>query len=132
IVHKLPIGFAGTVIAGIFAASMSSLDSSMNSVATAYITDIHKYFWPGMEDHIYLRKAKHITVFVGVFGTVSAMLVAALDVQLLFDLFQEIIGVFGGSLAGLFILGIFTQRANAKGVVYGFFAGFLITIMVRY
>jgi SSS family transporter len=46
VVTHLPLGIAGLVISGIFAASMSSLDSSMNSIATAYITDFHKRFWP--------------------------------------------------------------------------------------
>src|SRR5690606_599590 len=36
IVQNLPVGVAGIVIAAIFAASMSSLDSSMNSISSAY------------------------------------------------------------------------------------------------
>ena len=41
---QLPAGLSGLLIAGIFAASMSSLDSSMHSIATVYITDFHKRF----------------------------------------------------------------------------------------
>lgn len=131
VVSELPVGFAGVVIAGIFAASMSSLDSSMNSVSTSYISDIHKRFRPRMDDREYLRIAKQVTVAMGVFGTASAMVIVALDVQIIFDLFQEVVGLMGGGLAGIFILGIFTKRANAPGAITGIIAGALITWFIK-
>ncbi len=48
IVNKLPTGLAGLLIAAIFAAAMSSMDTSLNSSATLYLCDVHKrYFRPG-------------------------------------------------------------------------------------
>ena len=41
IYSQLPQGVTGLLISGIFAAAMSTLSSSMNSAATAYIVDIH-------------------------------------------------------------------------------------------
>jgi Na+/proline symporter len=111
---------------------MSSLDSSMNSISTAYITDIHQRFKPGMSDQKYLRIAKQVTILVGIFGTTSAMVIAALNVQFLFDLFQEVLGMMGGSLAGVFILGIFTKRTNAPGAVCGVMAGVIVVWLVRH
>src|SRR5690606_6043534 len=69
IVQNLPVGVAGTVIAAIFAASMSSLDSSMNSISSAYITDIHSRFGKGQSDKRNLNVAKWLTVVIGVVGT---------------------------------------------------------------
>jgi len=40
---ELPAGGAGLVVAGIFAAAQSTLASSMNSIATAYVTDFHRW-----------------------------------------------------------------------------------------
>ncbi|MEX0882623.1 MAG: sodium/solute symporter, partial [Cyclobacteriaceae bacterium] len=130
IVAELPLGIAGLVIAGIFAASMSSLDSSMNSIATAYITDIHKYFKPKLGDLEYLKLAKIITVVMGVFGTLTAMWIAASEVGFIFDLFQKLLGMIGGCLAGVFVLAIFSQRANATGVIIGTISGAVITFLV--
>lgn len=132
IVTKLPVGLAGLVIAGIFAASMSSLDSSMNSIATAYITDFHKRLWPGRSDHAYLRIARYTTILMGVVGTGTAMWIAASKVGFIFDFFQEMLGMIGGSLAGVFILAIFTKSANAPGAIAGTFAGATITLLVKY
>ena len=130
IVAELPLGIAGLVIAGVFAASMSSLDSSMNSIATAYITDIHKYLKPGLGDREYLKLAKIVTVIMGVFGTLTAIWIAATEVGFIFDLFQKLLGMIGGCLAGVFILAIFSQRANAIGVIIGTLSGAGITFIV--
>ena len=39
--HHLPVGAAGLLVAALFAAAMSSLDSGINSVATVLIVDFH-------------------------------------------------------------------------------------------
>lgn len=130
IVAELPVGVAGIVIAGIFAASMSSLDSSMNSIATAYITDIHRFLKPSWEDRENLRLAKIITGIMGLFGTVTAIWISVSEVGFIFDLFQKLLGMIGGSLAGVFVLAIFTQRANSLGAMVGVVSGALITFLV--
>ena len=132
IVQNLPVGIAGVVIAGVFAASMSSLDSSMNSIATAYITDIQKRFNRSSSDAHSLILAKWITVIVGFFGTGSAMFIAATHVDFIFDYFQEVLGMFGGSLAGVFVLAIFVRKANATGAIAGVLGGALVTWLVKY
>lgn len=131
IVQKLPVGLAGTVIAALFAASMSSLDSSMNSIASAYITDIHSRFRKGTRDSDNLRLAKWITIFIGVLGTSSAMFIAIANVDYIFDYFQEVLGLFGGGLAGIFILAVFIPRANSIGAIAGLFGSALITWGVK-
>lgn len=124
VVQELPIGIAGLVIAGIFAASQSALGSGMNSVSAAFVTDIYPRFRSENSEGDNLRTAEVVTIVVGVFGIASAMIVAALNVQFIFDLFQQILGIVGGTLAGVFILGIFTRRANAVGVIWGIVFGF--------
>src|SRR5690606_21750706 len=131
IVQELPVGVAGIVIAAIFAASMSSLDSSMNSISSAYITDIHSRFVPNTSDQGNLRLAKWLTVMIGVVGTGSAMWIAAANVEYIFDFFQEMLGLFGGGLAGIFILAVFLRRANGNGAIAGLFGSALITWLVR-
>ena len=131
VVAKLPVGVAGLVISGIFAASMSSLDSSMNSIATAYITDFHKHFWPGSEDKTYLRIAKYVTILMGAFGTGTAIWIATANVEFIFDFFQEILGIIGGSLGGVFALAVFTKRANSRGAVVGIIAGAIVTVLIK-
>lgn len=131
IVQELPIGVAGLVIAGIFAASQSALGSSLNSIATSYISDIHCRFYPQIRDRSKLKLAKQITILMGVFAIAIAAAIAALDIEFIFDLFQEVLGIVAGSLAGVFILGIFTKKANAFGVITGVVASALVAFLVR-
>jgi SSS family transporter len=131
IVQNLPVGIAGTVIAALFAASMSSLDSSMNSVASAYVTDIHSRFKKNTTDRENLRLAKWITILVGFLGTSFAVLIALADVKYIFNYFQEVLGLFGGGLAGIFILAIFIKRANSIGAIIGLFGSAIVTWLVR-
>lgn len=131
IVQKLPLGISGIVIAALFSASMSSLDSSMNSISTAYVVDIHKHFKKGGTDLENLRLAKWVILIVGILGTGSAMLIAIADVEYIFDHFQALLGLFGGGLAGIFILAIFVRRANSIGAISGLFGSALITGLVK-
>ena len=131
VVTKLPVGVAGLVISGIFAASMSSLDSSMNSISTAYITDFHKKLWPGESDTRYLRIAKIVTILMGAFGTLTAIWIAVSDIGFIFDFFQEILGTIGGSLAGVFVLAVFVKRTTPTGALMGILGGTLITLWAK-
>ena len=130
VVQELPVGIAGLIIAGIFAASQSTLSGSMNSISAAYVSDIHPRF-RSSNDHQNLRIAKLVTIIVGIFGVVSAMLIAALKIQFIFNLFQEILGIMGGTLAGAFILGIFVKRANSTGVIWGIILGVLMVGLTK-
>ncbi len=113
IVREMPAGLGGLVIAGVFAAAMSSLDSSIHSITTAVTTDFFKRFRPDREEKQWLGLARRIVFILGVLGTVSAMLISTLDLRALWGLFLDITGLFLGTLGGLFILGIFTRRTTA-------------------
>ncbi len=119
IAQQLPVGVAGLVIAGLFAAAMSSLDSSMNSMATAITTDFYRWFRPAASDRHLLSVARYLTGLLGILGTGSAVVIAILNSPSMWNQYIKVIGLFGGGLAGLFPLGIFTRRANARGAIVG-------------
>lgn len=119
IVTELPNGVTGLLIAAIFAAAMSTLSSSMNSVTTALITDFYRRARPERTEQSYLKTAKLFTLTVGIIGTSLALIMARWGISSLWDQFNTILGLFTGGLGGLFVLGIFTRKANAKGAVAG-------------
>ncbi|MEX2640071.1 MAG: sodium/solute symporter [Balneolales bacterium] len=130
--QQLPLGLAGLVIAGIFAASMSSLDSSMHSISTAWTVDFHDRFNPGSTEEHRLRLARIIIIIVGLFGTAMACILASFPIRSLYFLFQEIIGLLGSALAGIFILGIFTRKASGTGVLIGALASLASMALVKF
>lgn len=128
IMTQLPAGISGLLIAGIFAAAMSSLDSSMNSVSAAFTTDFYRRFKPESDESNYLLTARIVTVIIGLLGMVFALIMTTWDIQSLWGEFMKFIGLFGGGLGGLFILAIFTKRTSARGAI----AGLLISAAVQY
>lgn len=130
--NHLPQGVSGLVIAGVFSASMSSLDSSMHSVSTVVTVDYFKRFSNSYTEKRGLKIAKWTTVIVGLFGTLIACLMATFPVKSLFFLFQEVIALFGSALAGIFILGIFIKMANWKGTIIGAILSILVLLIIKY
>ena len=129
IVSQLPTGVSGLLIAAIFAAAMSSLSSSMNSGATAYATDIHfRFNWNKGSNE--LKLARQATFLIGILGTLFAFMMATMDIKSLWDEFQRVLGLVIGGLGGVFLLGIFTKRANSAGVLIGIIASVIVQILV--
>lgn len=125
IMQQLPVGVSGLLIAAIFAASQSTVSSSLNSVATAWVKDFDaRLLRPGADDQTYLRAAKWVVCLIGTLGIIVAIVMAKSNIESAFKIFQSIIGLTAGPMGGLFALGVFTRRANGFGAVVGAAAGF--------
>ncbi|MDO5552252.1 MAG: sodium:solute symporter [Planctomycetia bacterium] len=118
IVKELPDGISGLLIVGIFAASMSSLSSSMNSISSAWTVDFHERLFHGRKE-TKLKLAKAVTLLSGTAGIALALLMATWNVNSLWDEYNRLIGLAISSLGGLFFLGVMTKRANAHGALIG-------------
>ena len=131
IIAEFPLGLRGVIIAGIFAAAMSSLDSSVNSVASVLVNDYYRRWFPDITERRALFAARIISLVFGVFGTIAAMYVARLNALSLWDPFLEFLGLVGSGLAGVVALGVFTKRANGAGALTGAIASALVLLWVR-
>jgi Na+/proline symporter len=132
VVEQLPVGISGLMVGAIFAATMSSVDSSLSSTTTVIINDGYRRFKRGTTDASALRAAHQITFFLGVTGTVSALILAAMEVRSLLDFMLELLALMGGGLAGIFYLGMFTVRAGTVSVIAGFFASVGVLAYFKY
>jgi SSS family solute:Na+ symporter len=131
IATQLPAGLAGLVIAGLFAATMSTVDSGMHSVATSLVNDVYRKLRPDAHDGQRLKVARILTVVAGLLGTLSAVMVSGIDAKSLWDLILLLVGLFGSSLTGVFLLGVFTRRASTRGVALGVVASIGALIVIR-
>lgn len=133
IMQQLPVGVAGLIIAAVFAASQSSISSSLNSIATAWTKDVDsRLLRPKATDKDYLNAAKWVVVVVGILGIGGAALVALANIENAFKAFMSIIGLASGSLGGLFALGIFTKRGNGKGAMVGAVVGIATVAIIKF
>ena len=133
IMQQLPVGVAGLIIAAVFAASQSSISSSLNSIATAWTKDVDsRLIHPRASDEDYLRVAKWVVIIVGLLGIGGAALVAAANIKNAFDTFMGIIGLATGSLGGIFALGVFTRRGNGRGAMVGAVTGIVVVGFIKF
>jgi SSS family solute:Na+ symporter len=133
IVKELPAGLAGLVIAGLFAATMSSVDSGMHSIATTLTNDVYGKLRPDTPDEKKLAVARTITVLAGLCGVLSAVFLTftGLDRGSLWLLLLKVIIPIGSPLTGVFLLGVLTKRAHSWGTAIGVFASMLILIVLQ-
>jgi len=131
IMQNLPVGVAGLIIAGVFAAAQSTISSSLNSVATAFVTDFYgRVFAPESTDAKRLRVARNVVVLLGVTGVGVAILIARSDVKSAFDAFNVFIGFVLGPLAAMFALGVFTRRVGGGACLIGAVVGAVSIVVV--
>ena len=121
IMQRLPVGISGLIIAGVFSASMSSLDSAINAVSMAITNDFYKRLKPDVSEHNALKLARWLTVILGVIGTAAAALLVYYGdaVKSIWDVYISIMGLFLGGLSGLFAVGMLTRRASGTGAFVG-------------
>lgn len=129
---QLPAGLAGLLIAAIFAATMSTISSNINSVATAFSVDFYKRFRPTATDHSVLACARYTCIISGVIGMAIALLMATWNILSLLDFFQEILGLLSSGLGGLFLMGIFFPRIGGKAALAGFVSGVAAVFVTKY
>ena len=130
IATELPVGIAGLIVAGIFAAAQSTVSTSMNSTATTLVTDFLRPFNRCDSEAGYLKAAKVLTLVMGVLGTMAGLLFISPEIRSLMSEYFKVIGMFMGALGGLFLLGILTTRAHARGAFIGLLGGVAVMIWI--
>lgn len=129
--QQLPAGLSGLVIAGLFAATMSTISSSMNSIATVATTDFYKHFRPESTDLQRFRFARWVTLVLGLFGIAIAVWLVFSKNNSIWDQYLKLMGMFGGCLAGMFVGGIFIKSMNSTGILLGFFVSVALLYFVQ-
>jgi solute:Na+ symporter, SSS family len=119
-VQELPAGLAGFVVAGIFAAAQPT--SSLNSIATAVVTDFYQRMIPKASTTARVRVGRIATIIAGIAGMSVALTMEHFPIESLWELFLNVLGLTTGILAGLFSLGILTRRAHGTGAICGVIA----------
>src|ERR1700723_2581021 len=125
IVHRMPVGLAGVVLASIFAIAMSNASGSLNSLASSSMMDMGAR--RSGNDVASLGRSRQMTLIWGVVLGLLALipwgpvLVAGLTIA----------SITYGALLGVFLLGTWNARATENGALVGFTAGLVAMIAVN-
>src|SRR5580658_1765549 len=125
IVHRMPVGLAGIVLASMFAIAMSNASGSLNSLASSSMMDMGAR--RSGNDVASLGRSRRMTLIWGlVLGLLALIpwgpvLVAGLTIA----------SITYGALLGVFLLGTWNARANENGALLGFATGLATMIAVN-
>lgn len=133
-IQSFPPGVTGLVVAGLLAATMSSIDSGINACSAAYVTDFHKRLFTGAasDPRSDLRLDKGLTLGIGIVSVLLALALIPLigKTNSIFMIVNKLINGLGSPLLALILLGMFSRRANAPGMLYGGIVGLCASLTV--
>lgn len=134
ILRELPAGLSGLMIAGLFAAGLSSLNSGLNSMSSTVVNDFYKTMRPGREDRHYLRVGRGLVVGWGVvlggFACLCVYWQQSGDATLIDFALGVMLFAFAG-LLGVFFTAVLTRRGNAASAVAALIVGFLAVLVMN-
>lgn len=132
VVNVLPSGITGLLIAGVFAAAMSSLSSSINSLASATAYD----FWAPLrgvesDDARVLRAGKLFTLVWAALLIGGAVLFIPLsEGTTAVEVALAIASMVYGGLLGAFVLAVRSTRADQRSVIVGMISGIAVVTSI--
>ncbi len=124
IVHGLPVGLRGLLIASIFAAGMSTVSTSVTSAATIILTDYYKPLVKTSSERREVFVLRLSSCLVGIIGIVIA--IAMLSVESIIDAWWKLSSIFSGGMLGLFLLGILPRNIGKAAALLGCICGIFV------
>jgi solute:Na+ symporter, SSS family len=129
VIHYLPIGLVGLLLAVIFSAAMSSTSSELNALASTTVVDIYRRsLVPGKSDRHYLRASKAFTLF---WGLVALAFAATAD---LFENLIQAVNIIGslfyGAILGVFMVAFFMKGVGARAAFIGVVAAEALVLLI--
>lgn len=129
IVHEMPVGIRGLIIAGVFATMMGSTSAALNALATSFIRDFYEPYIARSETGGLrtVAAARWATVVFGMLMVLVATAAAYAVLRTNITIIPLALGILGytyGSLLGMFLLGVLTKqrggdRMNVVGMLLG-------------
>jgi len=118
VLHYMPSGIVGLLLAVILSAAMSSTSSELNALGATSVVDGYKRLYkPDLDDAGMVRASKAFTVFWGLMAMAFATFASLLD-----NLIQavNILGsIFYGVILGIFLVAFFFKRVGAVPTLIG-------------
>ncbi|GAA4443375.1 sodium:solute symporter family transporter [Novipirellula rosea] len=129
ILNHIPAGLAGLIVAAIIAAAMSTLDSSLNAIATVTVVDLMKPLLArDRSDRFYLVAARVIATAAAVLMILGGLIFANLPKESMNDISLIVTSIFGGCLMGLFMVGFFTERVDGLSATCALLAAVVFNV----
>ena len=127
ILAEMPAGMPGLMIAGLFAAGLSSLNSALNAMASSFVNDWYRAVFPDRGERHYLQAGRFAVVGWGVvlggFAMACVHWQQAAE-QSLIDFALSVMAFAYSGLVAVFLTAVLTTRGNGRSAMLALAAGF--------
>lgn len=134
--QAFPVGAVGLVVAAILAASLSSIDSAINSCTSVVVIDLYRRLAAGGAGQDAANERRDVTVSrvatvaFGLLGTTLAANVSRIGTLL--EIANKLINAFTGPLFGIYLLAMFSREATATPALVAGLTGTIVSYVVAY
>lgn len=130
--NMLPVGLSGLVVAALFAAAMSSIDSGVNSISAVVQTDfIDRFRGRAPSDREQLWLARMLAFGIGVVVVTASSVVQHVPGNFL-ETTQKTTNLFVTPIFVLFFLALFVPFATPVGALVGCVSGVATAVTISY
>ncbi len=130
IIKVLPPGVTGIIIAGLFAAALSTLAGSMSSLSSSTMLDLYQPFFGKQNDDANQLRISRLFTIMWAILLVGAAIFFMSTSRAVVELALSIASFTYGGLLGTFLLGIVMKKARQEDALAGFVGGIFIMITV--
>ncbi len=127
IMTQLPTGIVGFIVAALISAAICSLSADLNSLAAVGVEDYYKKIKPGKSDQQYLVASKSFVVVSGVLAILIGAMYLYIGNEGVLGVVFTLYAIFSGGIVGIFLLGLFSARANRQGINIGIITCIIFT-----
>jgi Na+/proline symporter len=132
IIHYMPSGISGFIIAGLLAAAMSTLSGSISALSSTLVGDIYKPYWGKDKSDSQLLGVSRVVALLWAGILVLSAFVFMNSDKAVVVLGLSIASFTYGGLLGTFLLGIFFKKMRQTDAIIGFAAGILGMVFIIY
>ena len=129
IIDIIPAGIKGIIIAGLFAAALSTLAGSITSLSSSTMLDLYLPFRKHTDEKRNLLISKTLTIFWAAMLILSAFIFME-SPKAVVELALSIASFTYGGLLGTFLLGLLNKKATQEDALAGFTSGIFVMIAV--
>ncbi|HDR68635.1 MAG TPA: sodium transporter [Bacteroidaceae bacterium] len=127
IMTKLPVGVIGLILSALIAAAFSSLDSDLNCLSAICTEDYYLRWRPNSTQKQQMFVSRLFILLAGIGAIMVAYFYTRSGGKGVLGIVFTLYAIFSGGIAGMFLLGIFSKRANRQGVYIGIVTSVLFT-----
>ena len=132
IAYHLPVGVAGLVVAAMFAAAMSSIDSGVNSITAVVMTDyLDRFGLKPKTENGQVRAARFLALGIGTIVVLGSTFMKYIEGNIT-AVTNKTVNLLTTPIFALFFFALFVRRASAVSVWIGAFFGTITAALIAF